>query len=118
MSIKYGSDRAAQINAEGLTNSQHLSNSSLPPFDEVTTFAAAHIEDFPMFFSWTSGWPSSGEGWMTELRNKDRFHPVVEILESDDGRLLALFYAHLWTQIVCEGGVNGRLSGWGNRRLQ
>lgn len=64
-----------------------------------------------MFFGWTSGWTSSGEGWMTELRNKDRFHPVVEILESDDGRLLALFNAHLWTQIVCEGDVNGRLSG-------
>jgi hypothetical protein len=37
-----------------------------------------------MFFGWTS----SGEGW----------------------KLLALFYAHLWTQIICEGGVNGRLS--------
>jgi hypothetical protein len=52
MSIKYGSDRAVLTNAEDLTNSQHLLNSSLPPFDEVTTFAAAHIEDFPVFFGW------------------------------------------------------------------
>jgi hypothetical protein len=77
-------------------DSQHLLNSSLPPFDEVTTFAAAHIEDFSVSF----GWIRSSEGWMTELRNQDRFHPVVEILESDDRRLLALFYAHLWTQII------------------
>lgn len=74
-------------------NSEHLSDSSLPPFDEVTTLATAHIEDFATSFSCT-------EGWMAKLRNKDRFHPVVEILESDDGRLLALFYTHLWTQIV------------------
>jgi hypothetical protein len=107
MSIEYGSHRAVLTNAEDLTDSQHLLNSSLPPFDEVTTFAAAHIEDFSVSF----GWIRSSEGWMTELRNQDRFHPVVEILESDDRRLLALFYAHLWTQIIWESGVNDRLSG-------
>jgi hypothetical protein len=37
---------------------------------------------------------------MRELADKDGFNPVVELLETDDGRELAVFYAYFRPSVI------------------
>lgn len=88
---------------DGLTDCEQLPNIGLTPLHEVTTFAAAHIKDFATSSTGAGGILS--EGWMSELRNKNRFYPIIEILESNNLGLPALFYAYFRSQIILGSGV-------------
>ena len=83
------------------TDCEQLSDSGLVPFHEVTAFAAAHVKDLATSSTRAGTWGTVSKGGMSELRNENRLHPIVETLESDDLRLLALFYTHFRSEVVC-----------------
>lgn len=88
---------------DGHTDCEQLPNFGLAPLHEVTTFSAAHIKNFATSSTGAGG--TLCEGWMSELRNKNRFYPIVEILESNNLGLPALFHADFRSQIILGSGV-------------
>lgn len=77
------------------------------PFVEIAALATAHVEDLSAIYGpiSTTGWRGLRIGTcceycMPKVCKEDGFDPVVEVLETDDGRILTHLYAYFWSSVV------------------
>ena len=70
------------------------------PLLEVTTFATAQVEHPTSHaFAWLRG-GGIVKGTFCKLGDEHGFYPVVEIFETDDGRVTALGDADVWAGVI------------------
>jgi hypothetical protein len=84
------------------TNTKKFLDTSLAPLDKIAAFAATHVKNSPRRLSSSSTGPvkSRGEGGVSKPLNKDGLDPIIEILQTNDGRIKTLRDPNIRTGVV------------------
>lgn len=88
------------------TDSHVLLDVGFIPFTQVSTFTTTHIQ----YFACNSPLPlihwTFGQGRMCKSGDEDRLHPIIEVLQTNDGGIQTLLDSDIRASIILETALD------------